>query len=76
MNNKWKDRLMGTGVTLASAVIIFLATSFLNGFATKAEVGLVRGSIISIKTTLDSIEEDVKIIKEYLIKRDTKKPAK
>jgi len=60
MSQVIKERLIGITVTLVTALILFLASSFFNSFATQAEVDLLKQSIQNMHSDIIEVKQDVK----------------
>ena len=63
------DSLITAAATLVIAITAYLASSFFDGFVTKAEYNEALGTLKVIDTRLQRIEKDIEEIKSF-----TKKP--
>ena len=50
-------------------LVVHLMTTYVHGFATKEELAIVKIENATYRATLDAVHDDVKIIKEVIIKR-------
>jgi hypothetical protein len=66
---KQKDRFLGAISILITSCIIYLTTSFFESFASKAEVDIIKSSLLRIESLVAEMQKD---IRQLLL--DTKKP--